>query len=183
MSEDTGWLAFTQATSPDRLGEYGNWHDEEDALIDNSEVAECDVGKDHYGDWLYLYNPSAISIPAGSTIDGIQLMIKRAAESTNRISDSSLKLAIDESQSGDDKASSNTWSDSLETVYYGGAEDLWGTTYDIDDVTDSNFGIMLSADCDGYDAYADVSYMAIKIYYTVPATMAQMMNHYKRLRA
>ena len=174
MSEDTGWLAFTEATSPNRLGENGNWYDEEDALIDNSEVAECDVGKDHYGDWLYLYNPSAISIPAGSTIDGIQLMIKRRASKINRISDSSLKLAINESQSGDDKASSNTWSDSLETVYYGGAEDLWGTTYDIDDVTDSDFGIMLSVDNIAWRTRAYVYYMAIKIYYTAISFIPQI---------
>ena len=174
MSEDTGWLAFTQATSPDRSGEDGNWHDEEDALIDNSETAYCKVEGYCYGEWLYLYNLSAISIPAGSTIDGIQLMIKRKANRTNHISDSSLKLAINESQSGDDKASSNTWSYSSETVYYGGAEDLWGTTYDIDDVTDSNFGIMLSVDADRWGTHAYVYYMAIKIYYTAISFIPQI---------
>ena len=185
---DTGWLLFTNSIETSRSGADGDWSGASNILYDNSNHATSfNFGKNDYSDWLKVTEISGISIPIDSTIDGIELKLEDCrAEISNTFSESSIQLVLNGSESGDDKASSTDWSTSYIDKTYGGSSDVWNTSFDRDDIISSTFGFQLSIYCDGSvasDKGVDISCAKIKIYYTAPATMAQMMNHYKRLRA
>lgn len=112
------------------------------------------------------------SIPGGSTIDGIELKIERHSDdgdfnSTGK--DSRVRLVKGGTVQTTDKASAAMWSLTDAVATYGGAADLWGTTWTADDINSSGFGAVLSMlgvnlpDTDGYGA---VDHMTLRVYYT-----------------
>jgi hypothetical protein len=70
---------------------------------------------------------------------------------------------------GDNKATTTDWPTSFGTASYGGASDLWGTSWTYADINASNFGVALSAynqsGVSSRTAYVD--YMQISVTYTV----------------
>ena len=95
-----------------------------------------------YSDYLYA-SGFGFSIPAGSTITGIQVDIERN-DASGKIKDNDVKLVIGGIVVGNDKASSSSWPSSDKIKSYGSAIDLWGTTISYSDVNSSQFGVALS---------------------------------------
>lgn len=116
------------------------------------------------------------SIPAGSTINGITVSINRSSSSNgggNSLNDADLNLLKAGSIVGTDKATATDWPTSLGVATYGGASDLWGTTWTATDINATNFGVSLSAlNQSGFSTRtASVDYIQVTVTYTPPGSI------------
>ena len=87
------------------------------------------------------------TIPTGATIDGIEVSIRRQSSSNNggnSINDVSLQLAKNGTILGSNYATTTDWPTTMAVANYGGATDLWGTTWTPADINNVNFGVALS---------------------------------------
>jgi hypothetical protein len=89
------------------------------------------------------------SIPAGSTINGIQVSIERSdggVSSSSYIRDNSIKIVKAGAITGTEHADTTAnWPTSDASASYGSTTDLWGTTWTAADINASNFGVAISA--------------------------------------
>jgi len=111
------------------------------------------------------------SVPFDATIDGIVYTNEHKAQSISDINELVVSLLKAGSPVGDNKASATSWPTSDSTVNYGGATDLWGTTWTPTDVNGAGFGsrIQVENTDTGNDVDASMDYLAITIYYTETA--------------
>jgi len=112
------------------------------------------------------------SIPSGSTIDGITVVISRASSAGTSLEDANIQMLKAGATTGINKAVGTDWTTSQVLATYGSATDLWGTTWTADDVNNTGFGVTLSAfNKHGSLAItALVDYMSITVNYTLPGT-------------
>ena len=112
------------------------------------------------------------NIPAGATIDGIQVSIMRQSDSSSgdNINDAVVRLIKNGTIVGDNKATSSNWNNNWVAATYGGPIDLWGETWTDADINDPDFGVALSVinDETWRTRTARVDYMQITVTYTVP---------------
>jgi hypothetical protein len=159
------------------------WSNPDYAKVDDANYAANEILKIDYSDWLRLTNfgfDGANGVPAGATIDGIEVQVRRAANGASVIFDSAVYLRKTAGQVGDNKTSGTFWATSKETVTYGGPTDTWNSGLTASDIRDSGFGIDLSAfNGDGSVAYDALIYFCqIRVYYTVvPKTMTKTMGY------
>lgn len=110
------------------------------------------------------------AIPSGATITGIYVAI------TRRASNGGMEAAIKDARVrlwssgpvGDDKADTVTaWPTVENGAGYGGAGDLWGTTWTPSNINDTGFGVGLSVIGDGgiNPGTAFVDFISITVYY------------------
>lgn len=105
------------------------------------------------------------SIPSTATINGILLEI--STNSTNgNCGDSHVRLLKGGSPAGSDKAT-GTFFLSSAIFSYGGASDLWGTTWLPSDVNAANFGAGLVVGCTTTPDSAQIDFFRITVFYTV----------------
>jgi len=111
-----------------------------------------------YRDQLLASN-FQFEIPSGAKILGISFAIREAAGSENMISDFSVRALSNNATVGLDRGHTTAWSTTFHPEIYGGAADLWGTTWTADSVNATGFGIALTPmylDSAGNDrAYVD----------------------------
>jgi hypothetical protein len=114
------------------------------------------------------------SIPAGATIDGIQVSVMRKSSSNSggkSINDNVISLVKDGIIVGDNKATVTNWPTTIAATNYGSANDLWGTTWTSDDINSVNFGVALSAfNQSTGNRTASVDYIQITVTYTPDIT-------------
>ena len=114
---------------------------------------------------------SVDAIPSNATILGIQVDIERKkVAGLGNPKDLVLRLIKAGSMVGDDKASADTYpgADAIKT--YGGAADLWGTTWTVAQVQASNFGVALACKSELGTGTAGIDDIIVTITYSVPAT-------------
>ncbi len=113
------------------------------------------------------------SIPAGATINGIQVTILRGSSTGSSIKDNVVKLVKGGTVTGNNKAIATVWQNSNFLATYGSSSDLWGATWTPADINASNFGAALSvASNSGTNHTGSVDYMQITVTYTLPDTTA-----------
>ncbi|HJS20460.1 MAG TPA: Ig-like domain-containing protein, partial [Anaerolineales bacterium] len=112
------------------------------------------------------------SIPTDATINGISVEMNRWASAGN-VSDDTVQLFKAGSLVGEDKAADGNWDTVTSTVVtYGGASDLWGTTWTPAEINASDFGVTLDLKRGGSNPRtANVDYVRITVTYT-PANAA-----------
>lgn len=115
------------------------------------------------------------SIPAGSTIDGIVVEIKRSdLSSSDNIRDNRIRIVKGGSIQTTDKATATAWPASFAPSYasYGGSSDLWGTAWTAEDVNANDFGVAISARSLSVKGFrsAAVDHVRITVYYTEGTT-------------
>lgn len=165
----TGWKFPQTAANVSRAGSTDAWTYESRIQADDTSYAPCTPDYNSYSDWLFGSNFgfTTSDIPAGSTIDGIELEIGAYTQRSSAARDDALYLRLSGSNTGNDKASATSYSSSMATRTYGGATDTWGATLSAANVIDTTFGIALSiyrTDSRSFDMYMD--YFKIRIYYT-----------------
>jgi hypothetical protein len=108
------------------------------------------------------------NIPSGSTINGIVVDVERHAGAAGYILDNAIRIVKNNSVVGDEKASVDYWETSDAYYSYGSATDLWGTSWTVDDINSTGFGVAVSAFNEGsietVTAYID--HIRITVYYT-----------------
>ena len=96
-----------------------------------------------YRDQLLASN-FQFEIPSGAKILGISFSINEAAGSENMVADYSVRAMVNSTAVGLDRGHTKAWSTTFHPEVYGGASDLWGTTWSVDDVNGAGFGISLT---------------------------------------
>jgi hypothetical protein len=111
------------------------------------------------------------AIPDEAMINGITVNINRKSDGNSiHIRDYIVRLVNHYSFVGENKAEVATnWPSSMAAACYGGATDLWGTSWTPADINSPGFGVALSViNRDHFnDLIASVDYMQITIAYTV----------------
>jgi hypothetical protein len=127
--------------------------------LDNSEVSNYLKGTDY-----------DFAIPTNATILGIQVTIGRRASQDYRIFDNQVKLVKNNTITGDNKAESTIpWPTTEADYSYGGASDLWGTTWTPADINNINFGAVVAVTCSrSSNVQAAVDYITISVTYVPP---------------
>jgi hypothetical protein len=108
------------------------------------------------------------SIPSGATIDGIEVSVERSyTGSISGDSDHTIQLTKDAvTLVGSNKAAAGTWpltTDGIAT--YGGAADLWGTTWNDTEINATTFGVVVRAQA-GASTTFRVDHVTITVTYT-----------------
>jgi len=118
------------------------------------------------------------SIPTGATIDGIIVEVKRRCTTGNTVHDKVVSLLKAGSIVGDNKADTVTnWTNVLTYITYGAADNLWGISWNRDDINNTNFGIVFTASSPIASVqYARVDHIRITVYYTEGGNRLQATN-------
>lgn len=116
-------------------------------------------------------------IPEKAVINGIELTISRFAEKAQSAPQSVRDLDVFLMKAGHPVGSNkglpytNTDWPAIETpINYGGAADLWGTTWTPTEINDANFGVAFKADSRYLDNTAYIDFMHVTVYYTYENT-------------
>ena len=96
-----------------------------------------------YRDQLLASN-FQFEIPSGAKITGISFAINESAGSANMIADYSVRALVNNLPVGLDRGHTTAWTTTFHPEIYGGATDLWGTTWTADVVNATGFGIALT---------------------------------------
>jgi len=106
------------------------------------------------------------SIPAGATVGGIFVEVKRYSPGMGRSSDSVAKIVKGGTVGATDKSIVGYWDGEDTGVYfrYGASDDLWSETWSASDINSTDFGFVLSATVGAQTPSVD--HIRITVYYT-----------------
>ena len=150
------------------------WTSPGNITADDTSYATCSLASNVQSNYLSGTN-YGFSIPAGATINGIQVTIARESSSSSSpyIHDTVVSLIKGGTVTGANRAATTTnWPNSMTAASYGSTSDLWGTTWTAADINAANFGVALSANSSGTGSTrtASVDYMQITVSYTADTT-------------
>ena len=179
---------FTAAATGAFEGSYGHpgggpvlesWGTLANCLSSNDQRSNYSAGGlvSPYPDGYSIYliaTDLASAIPAGATIDGIEITVERRGNCTvGKWCDKTVSLYTG-AVSGDNKAVLTSWGNTSDsTATYGGSADLWGLSLDAATLNASSFGVALSVQASGLDmedGNPEVDAFGITVYYTEAAT-------------
>ena len=123
----------------------------------------------NYSDYLVI-SGFGFSIPAGSTINGIEVVVERS-DPNGKIKDNIIAVVKSGTIGSTNKASSSFWPTTDGTITYGNNADLWGTAWTETDINSSAFGVALSWKRNGggaSTAFANIDLVTVAVYYTAP---------------
>lgn len=116
------------------------------------------------------------SIPAGSVISGIVAEIERSAGGLGlgaSITDNSVKIVKGNTITGAEHASASAWPSLNAYASYGSNTDNWGTTWTVDDINSSGFGVAVSCKLStgllSLLLTGQIDHIRIKVYYNTPS--------------
>ncbi len=148
----------------------GSWTNASNAYLNDNTYAT--VTNSSTGNTQYLYlNGFGFSVPAGATIDGIVVNLKKHA--TGTVTDSRVTLVANTSSIGSNKTLTGSWPTSDAVFTYGSSTDMWGsntTGLTPTVVNNSNFGIRIRANIGSSNAIGYVDYAAMTVYYHTGTT-------------
>lgn len=186
---ENGWgqtqtiTKFAGAGSIDLYSDWRNidWTNPNNITSNNNSNASVNLAVGKNSGYLKSYN-YGFNVPTGSTILGIELTIGRYSSNfigTTRIQDITVSLLKYNNIVGTNKAVTGTnWPSSETAITYGGATDLWGTTWNSDEINNTNFGAILqvynSAALLSFTAYVD--YLQVNVYYNPPSILFSSPN-------
>ena len=131
--------------------------------------AKAKLGKDLLTTHYLKATGFNFNIPAGATINGIEVVVERNGKATPKICDNSVRIVKNGIIGDDDRSSDEAWPTNDEPKTYGSSTDLWGETWTYSDIKSANFGFVISAKRDGGGndkKDASVDYIGITVYYT-----------------
>jgi len=140
------------------------WSNTGNMLADDD--AYCSVEPSFFPSDILRVTNFGFSLPS-STIDGIEVSMKRYASTSVDVVDSLVQLVLSGTNVGDDKGVGATWaSPSEETKVFGGASDDWSAGLSYSDINSSDFGIDIQVSWLTQDATAFIDYLTMTVYYT-----------------
>ena len=159
----------------DAGGGSSNWNSLSDGLTSNDLYAECTVSSGGgFTSNIIKFTGFGFSIPAGATIDGIEVEIDWWA-TNGGMQEDIIQLYKAGTLVGNNLSTSSTLPDSVETTSYkGGPTNLWGTTWTVDDINNSTFGLGIRCINTSlkFTATVNIDVVRIRINYTLGGTPA-----------
>jgi len=116
------------------------------------------------------------AIPGTAIITGIGVSIMRESDANgggNSINDVTVRLVKGGVIVGSNYALATDWPTTMTLANYGGAGNLWGTTWTPAEINAANFGAVLSVSTQATSSNrtASVDFIRITVYYTLPPTI------------
>ena len=104
-------------------------------------------------------------------VEGIEIIVRRKGTESGYLRDYRVSLTKDGTNYvGDNNADTNyyTWHSYEEAITYGGADELWGTTWTEEEIESANFGVYFQPYNNYNDEYADVyvDVIEVVVYYS-----------------
>jgi len=125
------------------------WANPGNVTADDGTNASSGGLKGETSQYLHATN-FGFSLPTGAVPTGIEVRVQRLQSvggGTPTIKDHTIQLIKAGSRAGDNKADlATTWPSSATNKDYGGATDLWGTTWTAAQINASNFGVAVRAE-------------------------------------
>ncbi len=169
---DTGFLFPGTAVGNRTIsGSDDDWSDPDNIKADDAAIAQVVIGAaGETSSGLSASNFDFSGIPAGSTIDGIEVQVGDYLVDTVAGIPAwdvvKLVLADDSDGSENKLGELATWSTSPKTDQAGGASDKWGETIDLSDVQDVDWGFFVGVRGLISATTFDIDFMQMKVYYT-----------------
>lgn len=159
-------MAVTAYKFPSAFGHINSgWTDDANVYAEDASYAYTLGGpttgiEDYYG-----FGFTTGDVPAGSTIDGIEVVVRFRSGSGIEHS-MAVQMVKNGAKDGDLSAAQNVAGDTYEVKTYGGATDKWGTTWVATDIVDSDFGAWFDCNIVSGSGNARIDYVKIRVYYT-----------------
>ena len=150
-----------------------NWANPNLSLVSDDSYARTSMKSPQISKYLRDRN-FQFAVPSYAAITGVIVYIEKKLEAGAVIQDKSVRIEMNDTPVGDDKAKlGSTWPSSDAVFTYGGFGDMWGLSLTPSDVNNSTFGVLTSACVPaGGDSsntyYAYIDNVQIDICFTVP---------------
>ena len=168
-ADDTGGQSPASASTSGGSGKA--WNTTSYVYSSDNNDAYCRINSSgSRSEYLEVTN-YGFAIPSNATIDGIEVAIEKSAQTSNNVEDARVYLTkTGTSNVGSDYAKSGYWTTSDAIYNYGGASDLWGTTWSVSEINSSSFGVRIRASNDHANRkrYAYIDHVTITVHYTIP---------------
>ena len=171
----TGFTLCGTGANEALSGSSSTWSNPGNITTDGGSQAQASLNDFEYSDWLVASN-FGFSIPAGATIDGIEVRTNKDSGPANRHVDQGLYIydtSAGNLSASDQGDGSTWWPGTPADVDQGGASDLMGTSgLSASDINASTFGYKIAAlknTSSGGGTTANVYDMWMNIHYTEAA--------------
>lgn len=160
---DTGWV-FASAGSSVDYNSGTAWTNPGNIVSQNSTYATCAPAVGDFTD--YIRGTFALTIPAGATINGIEVRFNAKRSGVGPDEDS-VKIVIGGTAVGTDGSLGSSISGTSTDYVRGGATSLWGLTPTRDQCVATDFGFQVAfVDNDSAVETTSVDSLAVRVYYT-----------------
>lgn len=168
VSADTSGPRTTGTGANDNTVGTDAWTNPGNITADDGSVASCSLTGGTDSNRLKATN-FGFTIPGNATILGIESVIQRRQQTGSSIQDvfQGVQILKAGNTAGTGKNQAGTWSTTMTDISYGGAADLWGTTWTPAELNNSGFGVSLRV-TDSIATVAEVDVITITVTFTVP---------------
>ncbi len=159
--------ASAGANSPSASSSSGApaWSNTSNVYTSNNSYATDVISSNNTGGSLNA-SGYGFAIPATAIVRGITVSVIRKSNISGHTQDSSVYLLKAGAQAGSNHQIGGTWGTSNTTKTYGGASDLWGTSWTAADVNNAGFGVKFTAKTDATGTTASVDYISVTVTYS-----------------
>jgi hypothetical protein len=169
---------FFTTTGPNAGGTFAGWTNSSNAGAEDGAEATISTYTDDTPSLSLRVTNFGFAVPAGATINGVTVEVKR--RKTNDLGFSTKDANVNLTKNGTaavgtNKASATNWTTTLTFATYGGAADLWGTTWTATEINASTFGVLLKVydPIGGGGETANVDFIRVTVDFTAAAGPAQ----------
>jgi hypothetical protein len=158
--QDTGLL------SPGDAADVGGFANQDNALTSNDVYATAAASSGNPKTHVFLDYPlDAADIPNSANIEGIGVRVDWKIDVVGDNSQIKVELSWDAGTSWTAAKTSTELSTTEETVILGGSSEDWGRNWDVDELTDANFRVRITAASDAAHTFS-FDWIPVTIYYT-----------------
>lgn len=166
---DTGVKYPASVATAKETGDDNDWTTAANVGANDGAYASITAATFDSPDTSYVMRATNLSmgVPAGATINGILVEIERHS-ANGAVADDDVCLTKDGStRAGDDLSTGATFNPTTDTtVSFGGATNLWNTTWTAAQVNASTFGVIYKMTATGTDSDGFVDFIRVTVYYT-----------------
>ena len=156
---------FPTGFTSDTSSGTGTWSNTSNLTSTNATYATATISSGGQSSYILKTTGYGFAIPANAKISGIQVKVVRKGTSAM---DRRVQMLKGGSYAGYRYGKDKYWSSTDETVFYGGVDDLWGTSWTAADINDANFGFAYQVGNVSGGGNASVDSISVVVYYSNP---------------
>lgn len=149
------------------------WTTAANATASDNNYADVAMGRNDASNYLRCTG-FGFTVPAGVVISGITARVERLSSNNNsNPGDVEHRLMKAGATVGTSQTASAPWSTTETVALFGGATNLWGTTWSVTDVNNSGFGFSIAVNASKNNTLAEVDHVSIEVSYSFNPTFTQ----------
>jgi len=152
-------------------GGSGDWNKPTNIMLSDNSFASTTSNQNGTVSEYIVASQFNFNIPTSATITGVKVMIeKEAIGEQQEVKDEVVKLVKNGMIIGENYAFPAIWENEEFFQSYGGSDSKWGTSLNVEDVNNGEFGIALSVRLNGVGEVpsAKIDYIGMVVYYIDP---------------